>query len=56
MFESNSSYFTVLALDIRDGCWWYGSRGWTFPPVFVSFVAVRQIAAEEQFVKMASDM
>jgi len=22
------------AHDIRRGCWWYGSRGWTFPPMF----------------------
>ena len=28
-------YFNMLAYDIRGGrCWWYSSRGWTFPPVF----------------------
>ena len=26
----------MLAHCIRGGCWWYGSRGWTFPPVFCS--------------------
>jgi len=24
-------YFIMLAYDIRGRCWWYGSRGWTFP-------------------------
>ena len=24
----------MLTHDIRGGCWWYGSRGWTFPPIF----------------------
>ena len=24
----------MLALNIRGECWWYGSRGWTFPPMF----------------------
>ena len=23
----------MLVHDIRGGCWWYGSRGWIFPPV-----------------------
>ena len=36
MFEScsgsNASYFTMLAANIRSK-WWYGSRGWTFPPI-----------------------
>ena len=32
--ESNASYFIILAHDVRGGCWWYGSRGWTFPPIF----------------------
>jgi len=31
--ESSASYFIMLAHDVRGGCWWYGSRGWTFPPV-----------------------
>ena len=25
--------FTMLAHNIRGGCW-YGSKGWTFPPIF----------------------
>ena len=33
-FESNNSYFMMLAHDSRGGCWWYGSRGWTFPTIF----------------------
>jgi len=24
----------MLAHDLRDGCWWYGCRGWSFPPIF----------------------
>ena len=24
----------MLACDIRVGCWWYGSRGWTFLSIF----------------------
>ena len=24
----------MLASDIRGGWWWYGSRGWIFPPIF----------------------
>jgi len=32
--KSNASYLTVLAHDIRGRCWWYGSTGWSFPPVF----------------------
>jgi len=31
--KSNASDFVLLVHDIR-GKWWYGSRGWTFPPVF----------------------
>ena len=33
-FESNASCFIILVHDVRFGCQWYGSRGWTFPPVF----------------------
>ena len=32
--KSNASYFIMLAHDSRRECWWYGSRSWTFPPVF----------------------
>ena len=31
--ESNASYFMMLAHNVRGGCWWYGSRGWNFPPI-----------------------
>ena len=32
--ESNTSYFTMLIRNVRGWCWWYGSRGWTFKPIF----------------------
>ena len=32
--ESNASYLIMLAKDVRDRCWWYGSRGWTFLTIF----------------------
>jgi hypothetical protein len=35
--ESNASYFIMLAHDSRGGCWWHGSRGWTFPPIIFKF-------------------
>ena len=31
--KSSASYFMMLAHDIRDGCLWYCSTGWTFPPI-----------------------
>ena len=32
--ESSASYFMMLTHDVRGRCRWYGSRGWTFPPIF----------------------
>ena len=32
--ENNALCFTMLAHNIRGGCWWYRRRGWTFPPTF----------------------
>ena len=32
--KNNASHFIMLAHDARGRCWWYGCRGWTFPPVF----------------------
>ena len=32
--EINASYFIMLAHDVRGEYCWYGSRGWTFPPIF----------------------
>ena len=32
--ESNASYFILLAQRSRGRCWWWGSRGWTFPLIF----------------------
>jgi len=47
----------MLAHDIKGGCRWYGSRGWTFPIDFVlHFVARRLMAAEGRSDKTASDM
>ena len=31
--KHNASYCMMLAKNIRGGCWWYGSRGWTFTPI-----------------------
>ena len=31
--SSNASNFMMLSHDVRGGCWWYGSRVWTFPPI-----------------------
>ena len=31
--KSNVSYFVMLAHNIRGGCWWDGSRGWTYLPI-----------------------
>lgn len=36
--EGNTFYVTVLAHDIRGGYWWYGNRGWTFPPLLRSML------------------
>ena len=33
LLQNNARVFMVLAHDVRGRCWWYGSRGWTFPPV-----------------------
>ena len=55
--EINASYFMMLAHDIGGGCWWYGSRGRTFrADILLNFVAMRQMTAEGQSDKMASDM
>jgi len=32
--ESNAFHFIMLTYNVRGRCWWYGSRGWTFPPIF----------------------
>lgn len=53
--RSNASYFTLSAHKVRDGWWWYSSRGWTFPPIF-HFVTMWRMAAEGQSSRMASDM
>ena len=31
--KRNASYYMTLAHSISGGYWWWGSRGWTFPPV-----------------------
>jgi hypothetical protein len=35
--ESNASYFIMLFQKVRGGCWWYDSRGWTFPLIVCKF-------------------
>lgn len=35
--ENNASYFILLAHEVRGGCWWYGSRDRTFPPIVFKF-------------------
>ena len=32
--KSNASHIMLLAHDVRDGCYGYGNRGWTFPLTF----------------------
>lgn len=34
LLRKNASYFIVLAHDVRGRWCWYGSRVWTFPPIF----------------------
>ena len=36
--ESSAFYSILLAQDIKGGCWWDGSRGWTFPPISCSIL------------------
>ena len=55
-FERIASYFITFTLNIRGGCWWYGSRGWTSHQYSVIFFAVQQMAVDGQPDKMASDM
>ena len=33
-FKCSASCFMMLARDVRGRWWWYGSRGWTFLPIF----------------------
>lgn len=35
--KTNVSYPIILAHDVRSGCWWYGNRLWTFPPITGKF-------------------
>ena len=32
--QTNAFYFIMLGHSARGRCWWYGSRGWPFPPTF----------------------
>jgi len=34
LLQNNAFYFIMLAHSIKGRCFWYGSRGWTFPPTF----------------------
>ena len=53
---SRASSFMMLSHNIRGGCWWYGSRGWAFLPIFHYILLLWQIAIEGQPDRMASDM
>jgi len=55
---SNDPYVIMLANNIRGECWWYGSRGWTFPPTLHcnSIVVTCQTAAEGLSEKLVSDV
>jgi len=39
--KRNAFYVTMLAHNIRGRCWWYGSRGWIFPPMFHYILLLR---------------
>ena len=41
MSKSNASYFIKLAYDIRCRFWGYGSRSWTFLPIFHYLLLLR---------------
>ena len=43
----------MLDHDLRGGCWWYDSGGWT--NILLHVVAVRQMAAGGQSDRMVSD-
>jgi hypothetical protein len=47
--ETNASYFIIVAYDDRGECWWYGSRGWTFPPI-VCMLCCRAIDSSTEAV------
>lgn len=36
--KCNASYLFTLAHNVKGRWWWYGSRGWTFSPVFHSML------------------
>ena len=54
--ESNASYFIMLAHDFGSRWWWYGSRGWTIPPILLHVLAVWQMAGRGQPDKIVSEM
>ena len=56
LFESNASYFNILAHNIKGGCWWYDNRLNLPNSIPLHFVAMWQTAAEGQSDKMASNM
>ena len=53
--KSNASDFTTLIHSVRGGCWWSGSRGWTFPTLhYILSLCNRWQHRESE--KMASNM
>jgi len=52
-----SSTLLCWPITIRGRCWWYGSRGWTFPPIFQCILLLYdRLEQRGQFDRMASDM
>jgi len=54
--KSNVSYFIMLTHNVRGGCWWYGSRGWTSLPVFHYILLRMTDGREAQSDKMTSNV
>lgn len=53
--KSNASY-VMLVHDIRDVCWWYDNRGWTFPPAPHCILLPRDRWQQRGTDRMAYDM
>ena len=47
--KTNVSYFITLAHGIRGRCWWYGSRGRTFPLIFCDILLLQRCVMQKQW-------
>ena len=54
--EINTYYFIMLANNVRGRCWWYSSKGWTFPPVFHYILLPCNEWQQRAADRMVSDM